>query len=292
MTERLAYLALRAAVGLIGLLPEPVMRRLGRLGGLVWRVVDPARRRMAERHMLRAGAADPRAAAREVFASYGRYWAESFWVRPKRLDEMRLTATSEGVEHLVEIHRRGSGMILALPHLGNWESAALVSLELDLPLVAVAERLANRRITEWFTRQRSMFGIEIVLTGGGTDARRKLGEALDGGKLVALLCDRDLGGRGVEVEFFGEKTRMPAGPLTLALKHHVPVLPVGVYLREGSGRHVHVHPPLRLETTGRMRDDVVAGTQRLADSLESIIRSDPSQWHLFQPNWPSDREQP
>lgn len=287
MRQTAAYLALRAAVGLLGFLPEPVMRRLGELGGLVWHAVDPNRRRMAIRHMTRSGAAKPRAAAKRVFRSYGRYWAESFWARPRRLPQLRATLAVEGVEHLEKARDDGHGVVVALPHLGNWEVAALVAVDIKLPLIAVAERLPNRQITEWFVRQRAMFDIDVVLTGSGTGSRRRLSAALADGQAIALLCDRDLSGRGVEAEFFGERTTLPAGPATLALKTGAPLIPVGVYFGPGSVHRVVIHPPLVVDATER---DISRVTQQLADEIETIIRVDPSQWHLVQPNWPSDRQ--
>lgn len=269
------------------------MRRLGRAAGTVWWLIDPRRRRFARRHMARLGA--PPSAVREVFASYGRYWAESFWVRPSRFPQMRRFMTVEGLDNLASARAGGRGVVLALPHLGNWEAAALIGIDVDLPVVAVAERLANRRITEWFTEQRSMFGIEIVLTGSGPSSRRRLIEALDQGKGVALLCDRDLSGRGIAVEFFGEKTTLPAGPASLALKTGTEILPVGLFFRPGPGYHGIIAPPISTrpspappDTTTNQVPDVSSLTQALAEGLEDLIRREPGQWHLLQPNWPSD----
>lgn len=284
MRQAAAYYALRLAVGATGLLPEPVMRRLGRLGGLAWHRLDGRRRGIARRHMTRVGATDPKQAAREVFASYGRYWAESFWVRPRRFDALQESMEVEGIEHLHAARLAGKGAVVALPHLGNWEVAALVAVGIDLPLMAVAERLANRRITEWFTRQRGMFDIEVVLTGTGSS--RRLAQGLGDGKAVALLCDRDLSGRGVEVEFFGEVTTLPAGPARLAIRMGAPLIPVGVYFGPGPVHRAVIHPPLAFDEE---TVDVTTLTQQLATKFESIIGVSPSQWHLVQPNWPSDR---
>ncbi|MCP5025161.1 MAG: phosphatidylinositol mannoside acyltransferase, partial [Actinomycetia bacterium] len=100
---------------------------------------------------------------------------------------------------------------------------------------------------------------------------------------------RDIAGSGIEVDFFGECTTMPAGPAALALRTGAPLLPVGVYYR-GERRHCVVHPPMVVERQGRLRDDVTRITQDVAHRLEEIIRVAPEQWHLLQPNWPSDHE--
>jgi KDO2-lipid IV(A) lauroyltransferase len=106
---------------------------------------------------------------------------------------------------------------------------------------------------------------------------------------VALLSDRDIQGTGVEVEFFGERTTLPSGPATLALRTGAPLIPVAVYFRNPTGYHGVVRPPLEVVRQGSLREDVGRITQTLAHELETLIRRAPEQWHLLQPNWPSDR---
>ncbi len=181
-------------------------------------------------------------------------------------------------------------MIYGLPHIGNWEVAAPVSGNEKVPVVAVAENLPNRRITDWFTRMRAEFGIEVVLATGGTEVMRKLESALAANKAVALLADRDLKRRGVEVVFFGEKTTLPPGPATLALRTGAPLLPVASYYDGDDGYRVVIRPAIPVPTEGTRSEKVRMMTQDLANEMESLIRAAPQQWHLVQPNWPSDRE--
>jgi KDO2-lipid IV(A) lauroyltransferase len=112
--------------------------------------------------------------------------------------------------------------------------------------------------------------------------------ALKANHVVALLCDRDIGGGGIEVEFFGERTRLPGGPATLALRTGAPLLPTAAYFH-GRGHLGVCRGPVPVERHGSLRDDVTRITQLLAHELEALIRVAPEQWHLMQPNWPSDR---
>ena len=121
----------------------------------------------------------------------------------------------------------------------------------------------------------------------GSAATGAVARALRANEVVCLLCDRDIQGGGVEVEFFGERTSLPAGPATLALRTGAPVLPCAVYF-DGASHHGVVRPPLAVEREGRLREDVRRITQDLAHELEGLIRRAPEQWHLLQPNWPSD----
>jgi phosphatidylinositol dimannoside acyltransferase len=285
------YLALRAGAGLIGLLPARGARWLGRVAGRVWHFFASGRREMARRHMRRVlgDSVDAAAAARSVMQSYGRYYAEALWARGSRVDELRRHTAVEGLDRIIDARDQGRGMIYGLPHVGNWEAAAPVAVAEKVPVVAVAERLPNRRITDWFTRMRADFGIEIVLATGGTEVMRKLESALGDNKAVALLADRDLRGRGVEVEFFGERTTLPPGPATLALRTGAPLLPVATYFNGESGYRVVIRPPLPVPEVGTRSEKVASMTQALAREMESLIREAPDQWHLVQPNWPSDR---
>ena len=101
--------------------------------------------------------------------SYGRYWTEALWARPRRVAEMRRHTHVEGLDLAIAARDAGTGMVFALPHLGNWEAAAPVAVLEGIPIVAVAEQLANQRITDWFTAMRSGFGIEIILATGSGD---------------------------------------------------------------------------------------------------------------------------
>jgi KDO2-lipid IV(A) lauroyltransferase len=279
------YLLYRVLSGLFGLLPEPVMRKTGERLGWLLSFVAGERRAMSARHLQRVMGdnADIDREVRRAFASYGRYWAETFWVRPRRLAAMAANTSIEG-DDIVRAHSDAGGLIFALPHLGNWEAAGIEATSLGLELVAAAEMLTNPLISEWFIAQRAVFGIEVVLVRAG--ASRQLLAALESGKTLALPSDRDLKGRGVAVEFFGEPTTLPAGPFVLAKRTGAPVLPVATYFKEKRGHHFVVRPPL--DATGSVEDMA----QELAKHFEDFIRAHPTQWHLLQPLWRSDREEP
>ena len=277
------YVAYRAFSGFFGLLPEVVMRKTGEAVGWLASFLAPRRRRIAESNMRRVvGPNGPvRRLARQLFASYGRYWAETFWVRPRRLAAMMSHTSVEGMEHIREL-RKDSAVIIALPHLGNWEAAGLQGVAEKLNLVAAAEALPNPMISRWFIEQRALFGIDVVLIEKG--ASTKLLSLLQAGRTLALPSDRDLSGRGVVVKFFGEETTLPAGPFVLAKRAGAGVIPVATYFREsGRGHEFVVRPPLR---DGSIEDMA----QELAEHFEDFIRARPAQWHVLQPLWPSDRK--
>ncbi len=293
MKQYLAYLVLRLAAGLLGLLPLRAAQRIGSAIAVVGSYFTKGRRQMVRRHVRRLGATDPMTQQRAVsgvFAGYGRYWAEAFWVRPRRRPEIERTTTAEGLEWIKQAFAEGKGMIVALPHLGNWEFAGPFGDQIGFRLVAVAEDLPNPHLRDWFVRLRNSMGIEIVLATGGASVMRQLESVLANNGAVALLCDRDLKGRGVGVEFFGEETTLPAGPISLALRSGAPIMPVAAYFGADEGHHIVIKAPLQLPATESRTDSLKAGTQLLAYALEDLIMAAPEQWHMLQPNWPSDRE--
>ena len=166
------YFAYRVFSAFFGLLPEPVMRKTGEGLGWLASFLASGRRRVAEANMRRVVGPDVPVArlTRQLFASYGRYWAETFWVRPRHLEEMLNHTSVEGIEYIRELRKDG-GVILALPHLGNWEAAGLQGVAEKLDVVAAAEALPNHLISSWFIQQRALFGIDVVLVEKGASTK-------------------------------------------------------------------------------------------------------------------------
>jgi len=248
---------------------------------------------MISRHLQRVHGdelrgADLRREVRRSFDSYARYWMESFRLPDTTPAELDAHMTAEGHERIDEALAAGKGCIMALPHLGGWDYAGAWFATQGYKLTVVVEPLEPQELFEWFAAFRRSLGMTIVPL--GREAGAAVLRALRGNEVVALLSDRDIGGGGVEVEFFGERTTLPAGPATLAMRTGAPILPTGIYFTGTDGHHGVVRPPLAVERTGRFREDVTRVTQALAHELEDLIRAAPEQWHLFQPNWPSDRE--
>jgi len=292
---RVTYAAYRGAAELAQVLPASVLTRLVTVAGRVARYPQPTHHRMALRHQRRIAPgtsdADLHRAVNGMWHSYARYWMEIFRLPVEvRAGNVVDHFTIAGFEHIEHGLTRGKGVILALPHLGGWEWAAawMAAPPRNHRMLAVVEALEPPELLEWFARQREAMGLEVVPL--GADVVRRVVAALRDGRIVCLLADRDIGGEGIEVEFFGERTTLPAGPATLALRTGATLLPAAVYFQDGRDHHAVVRPPVPVERTERLREDVQRITQQLAEEFETLIRAAPEQWHLFQPNWPSDRD--
>lgn len=222
-----------------------------------------------------------------AFRSYGRYWLEGARlpsIAPEVV-EARMTV-DQGWDAFVASMAAGKGLVLALPHVGSWEWGGTWLALKGYPMMSVAEPVPSTQLYDWFVRQRQDMGLKIVML--GSEAGPVLLQALRNGGLVGLLCDRDIAGGGVEVEFFGERTRLPAGPATLALRTGSALMVGAVYSGPGKSHTGTLLPPIDTTRHGGLRADVARLTQLIARDLETLIRRAPEQWHLFQPNWPSD----
>ncbi len=194
----------------------------------------------------------------------------------------------EGYDYVTKALEPGNGVILALPHLGGWEWAGRWLADRGHGVTAVVEEIEPPELFEWFADLRSKLGMHIVCL--GPNAGREVLAALKRNEVVCLLSDRDIQRTGIDVDFFGETTTIPAGPATLSLRTGAPLLPTAVYFTDRTDGHLGiVRPPIDVTRSGDgLRADVKRVSQALAAELEYLIRRAPHQWHLFQPNWPSD----
>jgi lauroyl/myristoyl acyltransferase len=219
-----------------------------------------------------------------AFASYGQYWAEG--AKLPGLEPAKVFARfriGEGLEHLYAAKEKGLGTVIALPHMGSWEWGGSFMNSLGLGMTAVAEDLEPPELFAWFKQKRESIGIRIEPL--DEHAGTVLVQTLKNGGVVGLLCDRDIQGNGVEVEFFGERVKIPAGPATLALRTGATLVAAACYSGPGRDHFAVITPPIPAERTGRLRDDVTRVTQLVAHELEGLIRRAPEQWHVLQPRF-------
>jgi len=289
---RAAYLGYRAGAEIARVLPPALAHPLARVASRTWMATSTHRRDQVARNLERVAGAAPldsdaqRRAVDAVFDYYARYWYELFRLPYEDLDQLEDRVDCEGFEHLEAAARHHRGMVLALPHLGNWDLAGAWLARRGYRVTAVAEPVDPPELFDWFVATRAKIGIEAVPLGpdAGSVVLRHLREE----RVVCLVCDRDITGDGVEVTFFGERTHLPGGPATLALRTGAPLLPVGLSFLPGARHRIRILPPLPTDRQGRLRDDVTRVTQQLAGVFEDLIGATPEQWLMMQPNWPSD----
>ncbi len=294
------FLLYRGAGAVLGALPERVASVVAAFVGTLLARVPNKDLAVRTRHIARVlrstspvVAPDPDVVRRwavRSYRSYARYWVEGARVPRVGESELRRRLTLDwGYDRLTEALESRRGVVLALPHVGSWEWGGAFLATAGHPMTTVAERVEPEELFEWFLERRREIGLDVLPLDDGATGRTLLKVLREGG-LVGLVCDRDLVGNGIDVEFFGERTTLPAGPATLALRTGSLLFPAAVFAGPAEHHFAVVTAPLDTARSGTLRTDVARITQELAHRFEWLIRRAPEQWHLYQPNWPSDRE--
>lgn len=288
LAERAADLGYAAGWRAVRLLPDRVARAAFAAGAdLVSARGGPDQLRKNLARVLDTTPAQvPDSLMREAMRSYARYWCEAF-----RLPTMDLAQVAETVflepaqiEMFERAYDRGRGLVFALPHSGNWDMAGVWLIQhTGRSFATVAERLKPDSLFERFVAYRESLGFEIFpLTGGEQPPFEQLADRLRQGKVVCLLAERDLTSHGVPVQFFGEKTRMPAGPALLAQQTGAALIPVHHFFHEGRRSQIVCCDEIDVSV------GVEAATQKLADVFAENIAAHPQDWHMLQPLWADD----
>ncbi|WP_431954460.1 phosphatidylinositol mannoside acyltransferase [Nocardia lijiangensis] len=289
--ERLSDAGYAAGWRLVRALPEGTARRLFDWGGA--RAARNGGPIQLRRNLARVLGVPPEQVPEELIRasmrSYARYWREAF-----RLPTMDHAALGRSARlPVAERHNldaavaAGRGVILVLPHSGNWDMAGMWLVQNYGGLATVAERLKPESLFERFIAYRESLGFEVFpLTGGEEPPFARLAERLRQNKIVCLMGERDLTGRGVPVTFFGERTWMPAGAAKLAIETGAALIPVHLWFTAGDDG-VEAWG-LKTEAPLDVSGGVAAATQLLADRFAANIAEHPADWHMLQPLWESD----
>ena len=278
--------------GAVRKMPEPVARRLfQQVADQAWRRQGKSVRRLRANLARVAPTADLDALTRQGIRSYARYWLEVFRLPDMSAERIVGNMYVRDEERIFEAYARGKGVILALPHMGNWDHAGAWLVHRGIPFTTVAERLQPDSLFDRFVEFRESLGMEVIAlageggaAGGAQDAPQApfdlLAERLEAGRMLCLLSERDLTRNGVPVTFFGETATMPAGPAALCLRTGATLLPTTVWFTP-NGWEGQIHPPVA-------HTDIATMTQTMADNFAATIAAHPQDWHMFQRLWRAD----
>jgi lauroyl/myristoyl acyltransferase len=289
--DQLIELGYAAGWRLVRMLPLPAARALFDRGAdRAAKANGPGTQRLRRNLRMVVGPELPEAELDELvragLRSYARYWMEAFRLPSRSREDFRTDFELVDAEEFHRVLGEGKGAVLALPHMANWDAAAAWAVSHDWKLVTVAERLKPEGLFERFVAYREKLGMEVLpLTGGQRPPLDVLAEKATQGYAVALLADRDLSARGIEVRFFGGRTRMPAGPAILALRTGAPLYAAHLWFTRtktmGGIRRIELPGP----DEGSLDVRVRITTQRLAEAFERGIAEHPQDWHMLQKLW-------
>ncbi|EYR64459.1 lipid A biosynthesis acyltransferase [Actinotalea ferrariae CF5-4] len=298
MSRRLATHPLLVGWHVASRLPEPVVRGVMHVAAdVAWARRGSGVRRL-EGNLARvrpdASPRELRRLSRAGMRTYLRYYAETFLLARLSWERIDARVRAEGLENVRPVLQDGSSLVLALSHQGNWDLAGAWATRAVAPVLTVAERLEPAEVFEEFLRLREGAGVRILPLDDGGEVFRDLVRAVrGGGLLVPLLADRDLTSRGIEVELFGERARVAAGPAALAVTTGAPLLPVTVQHERLRGARrraagcrwgvvIHFHPAVTVPEGRDRTEQVAALTQRWVDVVAAGIAADPTHWHMLQ----------
>jgi lauroyl/myristoyl acyltransferase len=287
--ETTAYWGYRGVESLAMSLPEWIgTRAFSALGRVGHATMNGVRATVAanQAHVLGLPPDDERVrlSTREAFDLYARYWYDTFRIGALSPGVVDAKTDMVDVHHIDRALEQGKGVICALPHMGNWDVGGRWFAANGYRIAAVAEELKPPRLSELFIRLRESMGLRIVPLSKNGNVGQQLKQLLSENWMVALVADRDLGGRGIEVEMFGAPRRLPAGPALLSITSGAPLILTPVFTMP-QGWQVRISPPLQFERSGDARADVRALTRVMAAEFERSIAANPPDWHMFQPGW-------
>lgn len=223
----------------------------------------------------------------QSMSSYMRYWCDTFRIQNWSTERIRKTVTTTNENLLLDPMKDGRGVVVALPHSGNWDHAGAYFCSLGIPLVTVAERLKPEALFQKFLRHRESMGFEVL----SLDSRSfiTLVKRAKEKRLIALVADRDLSHSGIDVNFFGSNARMPAGPALLAVKTGIPLVVAHVSYTP-TGIHIDFHE-VQVPTQGSETERIEETVQIIAELFSVGIAHHPEDWHMLQRIWVDARNE-
>ncbi len=286
--DRLVGAAYRLGWSVVCRVPESWARYGFEAGfGIVWRRQGPSVQ-VLEANLVRVLGKDVdgktlRATSKAAMQSYGRYWLEAFRLPVMPIDRLIDGMRDTGhIQDAFDYLAAGRGVIFALPHMGNWDQAgAWIIAKGAGSFTTVQERLEPESVYEQFLAFREGLGMEVLPASGGARPFGILAQRLRAGKVVCLVCDRDVTGNGLEVDFFGEKAKMMAGAGALAVATGAALMPVALWF-DGDGWGLHVGKEIPVPAGGSRKEQVAAMMQQVARFFEHEIKEHPQDWHMLQ----------
>lgn len=215
----------------------------------------------------------------EGLKSAMRYWCDTFRISDWSKERVFTTVRTQNEEYLLRPIEQGRGLIVALPHAGNWDHAGAFFCARGVRVNTVAEHLKPERLFRKFLAHREAMGMQVLDLNAGVLA--ELENLLNEGELVALVADRDLSKSGVNVNFFGKTARMPAGPALLAYKTKADLITAYVSYTD-SGIHIKFTEPLAINYQAEQKSEIERVTQLLANQFEYDISNNLTSWHMQQ----------
>jgi lauroyl/myristoyl acyltransferase len=286
----LTYISYRLVATLAGRLPPQTGYWLATRVSRLLYVFSPGLRRTVRdnlRHVLGSEAPEAQieATARKAFVNIVKGHYDLFRVARLSVDDIKDLARIEGMEYVRSMLAEGRGVILVSAHMGNVDLVIQLPMAHGLKISGAAQHIHPERLFRYLLKLRQSHGAHLIPS---DEAMIGLFRALKRGEIIALPCDRDVADHGRVVEFFGAPTRLPDGPVRVALRTGAPLIPAFSLRLPDDTFRVEIEPALELKHTGDVEADVEAGMKLVVKTMEQHISKNPEQWLVAAPIWPRD----
>lgn len=181
----------------------------------------------------------------------------------------RLLREESGRVLVTEPLKQGRGVLMLVPHYGNWEYLCYVLGNLGVVALYEPPRLAGLEPLLLLSRQR--FGATLVPS--TSKGLRTAYRALKAGGFVAILPDQVPARGGVHAPFFGHPALTMTLAQRLAEKSGAPVLIGTAHRVENGFTAEYAALPTDIDSS-----DPTAFATTLNRSIEALVRTDPAQY--------------
>lgn len=223
--------------------------------------------------------------APRVCRNFAKYLVDFFSASKLDEDYIKKFVRIKGVHNLDAALAKGRGVIVLSAHLGNWELGGFIVSCLGYPLSAVVLTHKNKKMNDFFTRQRLAGKMRPIEVGLSLKACYRV---LKDNGLVALLGDLDFMGNGLPLDFFGNKRFIPKGPAVLSYRIGSAVVPIFLVREEGDTFRLIIEKPIYPDYNMDEGTAVVELTKKYISLIEFYIRQYPDQWCVFRNMWEHD----
>ena len=291
----LEYALLRAVLGVVAIVPYRVALGVGwviaSVSGLFLR---EKMRRTSERVRQVLG---PEVKEREILRITRRAWLQLCWGMVEGMRTPRMTTVwVRKIVDLRDFHmisdnmKDGHGMVLAVPHMGNWELAGVTCQRLGVQLMIIVRSQKNPLSDQYLRRLRREAGFESYER--ESTALAGIVRGLREGKVLAILPDLRAKGAAYRCRYLGAETDIPSGMARFAREAGVPIVPAFAF-REGWGRHVlRGFEPIWPDPALDKDEDGRRMTQYVMDCFDRAVREHPDQYFWFNKRWVLGKESP
>lgn len=287
LRDRLFSTFIRLLIAALCHLPRLTAIRVMRWVGLLTFTLDARGRKRTIAQLSMAfghenSAAEIRALAAQVYRHFATAMTDTMRLPVILRHGINRLISVHGIHHLDQALASGQGVLMITGHFGNWELLGAWLAQNGYPLRVVGTILENAGLNKIVVDMRNQAGYTNIARGTGT---REILRSLRQGCAIGMLIDQDTKVQGAFVEFFGRPAHTPTGPVILARKFEVPIIPIFMHLQADITYRIECEPPLTLEYTTDEARDLVVNTQKCSDVYERIIRRFPEQWVWMHKRW-------